>query len=462
MKNTKRLQYSFFLTLSLSFFSCKSLDPFASPDLVSAPQAYSRVNFPLEIPFETLTNLANQRIPPVLFSEEKMDMGNGIQGDLQFSRNGLVEINGVDAERLELTFPIHLEGELGLKPGGLRNLFQNKVPISQDFNPKILVNPEVYPNWSLGVSEFNLLDLGGDISLNVLGFQLELNSLIQREIKDFATKNLVGKRDLIPVKPMVDQAWNQVGKPIYVDFFGKEMAFSIQPDSVKISEKINPGSGYQFNLGLAGKVNAHPADAAPSRAFPLPTLTPNTSEVNELEIRIPLFISYAEIDEILNGYFENQLIRINKTTVFTSRNFKTQAYGEKLGIWMDFTAIQENKDPIEGRLFLVGLPSFELEENAMAFREVDFYLESESKKAKTAAALKKRKIIRQLDKKLRFPLGDTFESGIAGIQERLSLETPVANLSVVNLQIDQEGFYPGKLGLVSHILAKGKMEVRWK
>jgi hypothetical protein len=463
MKISKRAfnRIYFFLLLG-GFSACKSLDPAANPTLIPVPQAYSRVNVPLTIPFETMTNLINQRIPPVLFEEEKMDLGNGIQGDLSFSRNGLVRVKGLDSERMQLTFPIHVEGQVGLRPGGLRNLFQNKMPIDKSLAPTLVVNPQVFPNWSLGLSEFELKDLGGDISLSVFGFELDLNQLISREISKYASRNLVGNRDLLALKPIVEQAWNEAGKPIFVDFLGKTMAFSIQPDSVQISEKILPEQGYQINLGLAGKVNAHPAHAAPSRAFPLPSLTNNAKSANQLEIRIPLFISYGEIDEILRDNFENHLIRINRTTVFRPSNFKSQAYGEKLGIWMDFTAIQGNGQEIGGRMFLVGLPGFDSKENSLDFGEVNFYLESDSKKAKTAAFLKKRKIIKQLNRRLKFPLEESFETGLAGIQERLGFQTPVADLKVVNLKIAPDGFYPGTLGLVSHLLANGEVEVRWK
>lgn len=464
MKQFSKVRFYFLVLIGYSslFSACKTLDPFASPEAVIAPQAYSKVNVPLEVPFETMNNLVNQRIPPVLFEGTEIDLDNGVLGNLKLSRAGMIQVAGVDSEQLELSFPLRVEGEVWLKPTGLRRLFQNRIPINQTLQPKVLVNPKIYPNWALGVSEFELLDLGGKMAVNVMGFEVDISQLIRKEARNFASQQLVGKRDLLALKPMVDQAWAEAGKPIFVDFQGKSMAFSIQPDSVKISEKINPGRGYQLNLGLVGKVNSHPGNAAPSRAFPLPSLSENKDASNELEIRVPLFLSYGELDDILKDNFENQSIRINRRTVFNPSNFKTQAYGEKLGIWMDFIAIQENQEEITGKIFLVGKPDFDAQTKALKFKEVDFYLESESQKAKTAARLKKKKITRQLNQKLRFPMEDTFESGIAGIQERLGLSTPIANLKVVNLELGPEGFYPGKLGLTIHLMAQGEIEVDWR
>ena len=454
--------YHFGLLIFCAIAACKSLDPTAALPLPKIPEAYSRVNVPMKIPTETLEILLNQRVPPVLFEDTGLDMGNGIVGDLSFSRNGMASVEAVDENRLQLTLPIQVKGEVGLKPGGLRNLFQSKIPVDRSFTPVILIDPQINPNWSLGISEFELKDLGGKMNLNVLGMELDLSSLLQREIQDFAAENLTAKPDLVKLKPIVDQAWSQVGKPVFVEFQGKRMAFSIQPDSVKLSEKLTPGASYDLNLGLSGKVNTHPVDASPSRAFPLPKLTENNSNKNLLEITIPLRLTYAEIDQLLKENFENQVIRINKTTVFKPENFRSQAYGEKLGIWMDFQAEQSGGSTIDGKLFLVGLPVFDPEEKVLIFDQVSFYLESDSNKARMAASLKKGKIIRQLNQKLKFSMADVMEESIGGINERLALQTPYADLKIVDLEIFPDGFYTAPNGLEIQLKATGKVAIDWK
>lgn len=451
------------VVVALVFSSaCKSLDPTLNPPSIPVPTAFSEVNVPVQIPIETLENLLNQRIPPVLFEEKSMDLGNGVIGDLNFSKNGLTKISAEDEEKIRIELPIRIRGEVGLKPGGLRNLFQSKIPIDEAFSPIFLINPEVNENWSMGISEFELVDLGGKMSLSVLGMELDLSQMITREIQDYAAKNLTSKPDLIKLKPVVDQLWNQVGKPVFVNFQGKKMAFSIQPDSVKLSESFAQEGKYTVNLGMKGKVNSHPADAAPSRPFPLPKLTENNNSDNSLDIRIPLRLTYAEIDELLRENFANQAIRVNKTTVFKPSNFKSRSYGEKIGISMDFHAEQTNGNEIDGELFLVGLPTYDSENQVLIFDRVNFHLASDSKKAKTAAALKKGKIIRQLNQKLRFPMAEVMEGSLGGIKERLSFETPIADLKIEDLQIFPDGFYPTSTGLEIQLKAIGKVDISWK
>jgi len=442
--------------------SCRSLDPSLSPALPALPTAFSTVNVPVEIPMETFQNLINQRIPPVLFEEKGIDMGNGVLGDLNFSKNGLTTISAEGDKKIRIELPIRVRGEVGLKPGGLRNLFQSKIPIDQSFVPVFLINPEVNENWSVGISEFELVDLGGEMTFSVLGMKLDLSQLISREIQEYGAKNLTSNPDLIKLKPVVDRLWNQVGKPVFVDFQGKKMAFSIQPDSVKFSESFNQDATYQIYLGMKGKVNSHPADAAPSRPSPLPKLTENTNSDNSLDIRIPLRLTYAEIDDLLRENFANQAIQVNKTTTFRPGNFKSRAYGEKLGISMDFHAEQTNGQEVDGKLFLVGLPTFDSENQVLIFDQVNFNMESDSRKAKTAAALKKGKIIRQLNQKLRFPMAEVLEGSLGGIQERLNFETPIADLKIIDLKIYPDGFYPTSTGLEIQLKATGKVDISWK
>jgi hypothetical protein len=462
-KNIWSYLFAKLIVLILIFSSaCKSLDPTLNPAPIPVPMAFSAVNVPVQVPMETLQNLLNQRIPPVLFEEKAMDLGNGVIGDLNFSKNGMTKIQAEDEEKIRVELPIRIRGEVGLKPGGLRNLFQAKIPIDESFSPVFLINPEVNENWSMGISEFELVDLGGKMSFSVLGMELDLSQLIAREIERYAAKNLTSKPDLIRLKPLVDQLWNQMGKPVFVDFQGKRMAFSIQPDSVKLSENFTQEGIYTINLGMRGKVNTHPADAAPSRPFPLPKLTENTNTDNSLDIRVPLRLTYEEIDELLRKNFAGQSIRVNKTTIFQPENFKSRAYGEKLGITMDFYAEQTNGNEINGELFLVGRPTFDSENQILIFDEVNFNLESDSRKAKTAAALKKGKIIRQLNKKLRFPMAEVLEESLGGIKERLAFETPIADLKIMDLEIYPDGFYPTATGLEIQLKATGKVDISWK
>ena len=442
--------------------SCKTLDPSASLPLVNPPPASSEVNIPIQVPTTTLTSLVNQMLPPNLFSGEKMDLGNGIQGDLSFSRNGAILLNPLDSQRIQVTFPIRILGEVGLKPGGIRNLFQSKIPVDRALAPTLIINPQINSDWSIGISEFELMDLGGKVSLSALGMELDLSPMLRNEIRTVARQQLSARPDLISLKPMAESIWNQVGRPVFVDLGENRMAFSIRPDSIKLREYAVPQNGIHLDLGLKGQILSHTSDSAPNRPFPLPAISDNFDQSNKLEISIPLHLTYSQLDRMIKKSVEGQAIRINKKYLFSPLDFRTKAYGDRLGIEVDFQAVPQEGKPLNGTLFLAGKPVFEVSSQVLAFENVDFSVTSESSKASLAAKIKRGKIIRQLNSKMRFPLKGILEESLSGIKDRLAIRTPYADLGLSDLEVYPTGFYPANGGLDIRIKATGKVSILWK
>jgi hypothetical protein len=76
--------------------------------------------------------------------------------------------------------------------------------------------------------------------------------------------------------------------------------------------------------------------------------------------------------------------------------------------------------------------------------------------------IKKGKIHRELSQRMKMPLGETITESLKEIQKQLSLQTPVANLSIQNLQIVPIGFYPTATGLAIPLQATGTTAIQWK
>jgi hypothetical protein len=383
-------------------------------------------------------------------------------GDFAFSRNGKIQLRALDQQRLEVVFPLKIQGEIGLKPGGIRNLLQTKVPINQALAPVFVINPQVQSNWYLGISEFELLDLGGKMALSVLGIELDLSPLVRQEIRRFAKQELTSKPNLLALKPMMESIWNQVGKPIVVDVEGKKTGLSIRPDSVKLREYLQPNKGLHLDLGFQGQVQIPPATAVPSRAFPLPTITPNTDASNRIDLELPLAFTYAELDALIQQSFGGQAIRMNKTYLFQAKQFRTQAYGDRLGITVAFTAVSNKGGELTGELFLAGQPVYDPTTQVLRVDNLDFVMKSGSAKAMLGAMIKKGKINKQLSQRMKMPLGETIGESLKGLQGRLSLQTSVANLAIQGLQIVPIGFYPTATGLAIPLKATATTAIQWK
>lgn len=451
----------FFLGL-LILASCKSFNPHQNPTPLQAPPAFSSVNLPVTVPQNSLYKIINQAIPAVLLEEENLEMGNSAEGSLKLSRNGNPSFTSLDSQRIQLTLPLKIQGRVGLQKKGLGSFLQTKIPLDEAISPVIIVNPTINPDWSLAIKDFELVDLGGKINLEVLGMQVDLSGIVEKEITKWAAENLNSANSLLNLKSFVDLAWNQVGRPFFIGWEDERSAFSIQPDSVKLKEFFDENQDLNIWLGLNGRVNTHPADAAPTRAFPLPKLTENNNSENKLEITLPWTLSYSQLDRLLGENLNNIPIRVDKKTVLTPSNIRSQSFGEYLQINMDFFAAQENGKNLDGKLYIIGKPAFDEATNSLYFSDINFKMESGNLGAQTSVGLKKRKIIKQIEKRAVFPLGDTLEEGLGNIQERLSLKTGIADLSILNLQIIPENFYPTKNGLTIHMKATGKVDLTWK
>ncbi len=461
--NSSSASRIFMVLLILIFSACKSLSPTSNPGPSPVPpSAISTVNVPLQIPKKTLDQIFNSQIPKILFQENELEMSAGITGDLSMSRNGTISWTALDSQLIELRIPILIEGQVGLKKGGLGNLFKSKIPIREQLNPVFVVDPEINSDWELQLKSFELIDLGGALTLDVLGLQLDLSGLVRREIRSWSEQNIVGNEALASLKPWIELTWAQVGKPFQLAVDGMESAFSIQPQEVRFREFFDSDQNLNVWLGLSGKVNSHPMAAAPSRAFPLPKLSPNPNSKNELVIGMPLSVSYEKLDQLLAENLAEKIFRIDKNTTMIPSNIHTQAFGELVAVQMDFIAEQRNGKTLSGNIFAVGKPAYDADRQQLFFEDVNFRMESGNLGAQTTAGLKKRKIIRNIEKRAVFPIGDLLAESLESIQDRLGFSTEIADLRIEQLRIQPAGFYPMQNGLLIQLEALGKVGVDWK
>ncbi|SIN98326.1 DUF4403 family protein [Algoriphagus halophilus] len=450
-----------FVFVIASFASCKTFNPHLNPEPEIAPPAFSSVNVPVQIPKKTLDKIFNQAIPQVLVNDESIGSGN-FEGNLLLTRNGSPFYTALDSQRIQLTLPLKLQGEIGLKRGGLGSFIQSKIPLDETLTPVFILNPSINPDWSISIADFELVDLGGKLALSVLGMEVDLSGLLEKEINRWGEQNLNSSKSIVSLKTFIDLAWNQVGRPFTINWEGEASTFSIQPDSVKLQEFFDQEDQLNVWLGLNGKVNTHPVNASPSRAFPLPKLSPNLDSENHLEITLPWVLDYEKLNQLLGENLNNRPIRVDKKTILTPNNIQSQSFGDLLKITMDFMAEQTNGKSLDGKLYIIGKPAYDAENQNLYFTDINFKLESGNLGAQTSIGLKKKKIIRNIEKRAVFPIGDYLDEGMLSIQDRLALKTGIADLQIIDLVITPEDFYPTKNGLTVHMKARGKVNFDWK
>ncbi len=453
-----------FLALIFGLFlsACKSSIPAIEPgDILAPPPAVSQVNANIKIPKATFEKVVNSQVPVNIYGGKDMDFGNGLEGDILIKRTGLISITPVDSQLVQLTIPLNIEGEVGLKRSGIGSFIKGRLPIQESIQPTVLLDPRINSDWSVGVSAFEILDLGGDVSLDILGMQMDLNKLLLDQMQRFAEANLLESESLLSLKPYVDLAWEQVGKPVGLEWRGVAKAVSIQPTQARWYDFFDEGENFNIWLGMEGKINSHPANAAPSRAFPLPQLSKNQDSSDQFDIIIPLSLSYEQMDQLLEENLGNRIYQVDKKTSFQPSNFRSEAFGSLIGINMDFVATRTNGKEISGELFLIGKPNYREDIESLVFEEINFDLDSDSFKAETGAWLKRKKIIRQMQKRAQFPIGDVMTESIAGFEDRLQLNTPIGSFKVEDLKITPT-FYPQENEFIIHFLGNGVVNTEIK
>jgi hypothetical protein len=177
---------------------------------------------------------------------------------------------------------------------------------------------------------------------------------------------------------------------------------------------------------------------------------------------LPLVFTYSELDALIQQSFGGQAIRMNKNYVFQAKQFRTQAYGDRLGITVAFTATSTKGGELTGELFLVGQPVYDPVTQVLRVDNLDFVMKSGSAKAMLGTMIKKGKIHKQLSQQMKMPLGETIGESLKGLEGRLSLQTSVANLAIQGLQIVPIGFYPTATGLAVHLKATATTSIQWK
>ncbi|MDF2156292.1 DUF4403 family protein [Algoriphagus sp. CAU 1675] len=454
--------YKILLFGFLILASCKSLDLSKPGPVSSPPLASSTVNVPFEMPKNTLDRILNSQIPSRIIQEENLDFGSGMEGNLLLIRNGELSWNALDSQTVQIRLPLKLEGQVVLKRGGLGNIFRGKVPLNEEFAPVFRFNPEINSNWTISISEFELVDLGGNLSLEVLGLRLDLTGLMEKELRRWALENLNEDKALLNLKPFVEKAWNQAGRPFSVDWQGGRSAFSLQPEQVRFKEYFDTDDNFNVLLGLDGKINTHPIDAAPSRAFPLPNLSSNNDYGNHLEILLPLEVDYADLDQLLEQNLEGRNFRVNRKTNLSLGGIRTEAFGSLVLVSMDFLAKRSVGEDWKGKIYVVGRPEFDSQTQNVVFKDLNLKLDSDQSQARWGVALKKRKIIRQIQKQSKFPIRDLLADSEEGILERLGFETEVADLAISELEIVPDQFIPVSRGLLVYMKASGKVRVSWR
>jgi hypothetical protein len=229
-----------------------------------------------------------------------------------------------------------------------------------------------------------------------------------------------------------------------------------------VKEEITLDQELILYLGLEGEMFSQLGSKPNIVKKDLPNISVNESKENQIDLVLPLTISYNDLDEYLNTTFSGQQIRTNNSTLIFPSNLKTQKYGDKTLLSMDFKAVRDGKKDVEGKMYFAGKPIFDKNSESLIFEEPQFDVKTGDFFSDLGIRFRKGKIQRQIKKIAVLPIGKLLNNAQNEMAEQGYFETDFANFKVLNPSLDVEGIYSTAEDIRVFIRSQGKMDVQLK
>ncbi|WP_194977121.1 DUF4403 family protein [Aquiflexum lacus] len=462
--NSHGIKLLFIFTILLAA-SCKSIKPERPPtgSTMDLPSARSTVNIPIVIPLSYLEDNLNKDWSSKLFADKGLPLGGGLSTDLDVTRTGKISLRGTANNTINVKVPMNIIGDLKIEKKVFGQNLSTNFPFNENLTPEISFTPEIGSNWDLNVKNLEINSWGRSMKYSLLGFEIDLEPLVKGQLQR-VLDNQLSAADLsnLDFKNIAQETWNAFSEPYTVNQNGITAHFYSVPDKIMVKEEITLDQELILYLGLEGEMFSKLGSKPNIVKKDLPNINVNESKENQIDLVLPLIITYKDLDEYLNAKFSGQQIRTNKTTLILPSNLKTQKYGDKTLLSMDFKAERDGKKDVEGKMHFAGKPVFDKGSESLIFEEPQFDVKTGDFFSDLGIRLRKGKIQRQINKIAVLPIGELLDNARNEMADQGYFETDFANFKVLNPSLDVEGIYSTEADIRVFIRSQGKMDVQLK
>lgn len=451
----------FFLALG----ACKSIKPDRPPMAIQEdpPLALSQVNIPIVIPLSYLEENLNKDWSSKLFAEKGLSLGSGLFADLDIDRTGKISLQGADNNTIKVRVPMNLKGDLKIEKKVFGQVLSTNFPFNESMSPVISFIPEIGRNWDLNIKNLNIENWGRSMKYNLLGFEIDLDPLVRNQLKKVLDNQLsAANLTRLDFKHMAQETWEAFSEPYTVEQEGMQVHFYSVPSRLKVNEEITLDQKLILYLGIEGEMFSKIGNKPLISPSTLPNIYYNDNKENILDLTMPLILKHEDLDVYLNKEISGKQIRTDSKTVLVPSNLKSQQYGDKTLIGMDFIAIRNGESEIKGKMYFAGKPVFDEDKEALKFEDVEFDVKTGNLPAKLGIKSKKRKIQNQIQKMAVLPIGSLLNEARLEMQKQGYFETDFATFRVKNPDLQVEGIYNTAEDIRLYLRTKGQMDVRLK
>lgn len=460
-----RFRPSWFLIFFGLPIACTSIKPHKASqmDPVDLPSTTSYINIPIVFPLSYLEDNLNKDWSSQLFAEKGLSVGNGMKADLDVKRTGKIQLSAAPNNTLKVKAPMNLKGDFQIERKIFGQNLATNFPFNENLIPEISFIPEIGRNWDLSVKNLQIESWGKSMKYNFLGFEIDLDKVVKSQLQKVLDNQLSSTGlTRFDFKSMAQETWDAFAEPYSVEQEGMMVHFYGVPSKIRVKESITMDQKLTLYLGIEGNMYSVIGQKPTTPKIPLPNIYYNDDKSNSLDLLLPLALPFKELDIYLNEAMGGKQIRTDKNTVVIPSNLKTQQYGEKILLTMDFKAIRKGKNEIKGQFLFAGKPVFDEETESLVLESPQFDVKTPNLPAKLAINSKKPSILRQVRKMAAYPLADFLRDTRKEMQQQGYFDTDFATFRVRKPSLDIEGIYVTSEDVKVFLRTKGEMDVRLK
>jgi len=460
--NLHRYRFFLFLLLLLAGAACRSLRVDSPPAPPEVPAAGAAINLQLNIPLSSIANRVNRQLSQQLIDERGLELGDGLVADIHLEKTGNLSMAATDQGKLQLGMPVIADGTLRLEKRIFGQRVSTALPFQQTLSPEIDFLPVLNNDWSFDIQELEILSLGKPLSFDVLGLQFDFEPLVKRQVVTIMENQLRdGALAALDFRRLAENLWDSFRKPRYIPNGISGNYVYPDPQSLSIHQKFTANQDLQLGIGLSAEMLSQKDRPLATELAPLPALTLEEVNGNNLEITIPISLSFDEIARKLNESLGDSLIVLDSKTRMRPGTISVSHLGERLLVSMDFLGLREGKKDLAGQFYLAGKPVFDEQKQQLFFTDIEFKVETKNFLTNTVNWSKRRKIRKNLEERAIFPIQEYLKEAETVLAQFGEWQSPVARVLLEDPKIGIRGIYPTRTDLLIHVQATGQLETQF-
>ncbi|SKB07947.1 protein of unknown function [Prosthecobacter debontii] len=352
------------------------------PPHESSPSAFpttpSRVAVSARIPFSEITQMIHEKVPAQFSGGgHGPDAGRvrippfgptitvGTKYDYQV-RRGVPTLTRLNDHTARFSVPISFSGHGGLRGDGARLLSLDRKSFRGELLAHLDVEPQLQPDWKLN-SRVSVsyqwihdpkVEIVGGIWINI---KKHIEDPLDKAMQDVSAKvtALINQQD---VRSKVAEAYVQKSYPVDLPTVGSAFV-NVLPQGVEFSGVTFTSDALSVSVAVIAQVEVG-TQPLPEQALPLPNLSPISAAPNQLDIKIPIHVPYATLQQALNAQLTNhsfhQSVKVGQgqqEAQITLKGFEVYPSGQHLVLGIEIEAdLPSRWFDTRGFVYLTGTP----------------------------------------------------------------------------------------------------------